>query len=584
MEYCNNRFEMKNKTALILSSCFCTFMFILYAPLELYLTNISEFWFSLSHLLPLLCILALLSWLLLILVGRKMPLWMQNIYISTLIGMDIAMYIQANFLNLDVGVLNGADIMWSEYKVQFLLNFVVWVICISICIGLYNERKVILKKGLVYLSGAIFLIQLFTLVTLLIMNIMTENKNTATKYVSNYNIYTVSEENIVVFMLDMFDDRYFEELLRKNTDLERELEGFTYFDNSIGTYSTTSHSIATLLTGGYLRNSEETYYEEIDTLYEKCDAFNVLLDNDYTLDIYTYDGMIPTQLRNQTRNYLDGKIHISNYVEFTKNVYKLVACKYLPDFVKQYAWMVGTEFEQLREVIGDADVHSVDNVDFYNNLMRCGINIEGDKNFKFIYLEATHYPYTMNENGERVSEDETSVIQCAEGVLKIVQTYLEGMKAVGVYDDSAILIMADHGYYWDGVLTNPVLLVKPMKSTGNLQVNSAPVSHQDFLASVLSFAGLNEDGKYGKDYYSIALDDSRERLFYQYYLGEDALELKWRLIEYTVDEKGNERHNYHLTGNEYTVNGERIDHFANCKLCKNGFVDSDDPEARIVHR
>ena len=133
-------------------------------------------------------------------------------------------------------------------------------------------------------------------------------------------------------------------------------------------------------------------------------------------------------------------------------------------------------------------------------------------------------------------------------------------------------------------LTNPILLVKPKNSNGNLQISDAPVSHQDFLPSILTFAGLNEGGEWGKDFFSISEEDSRERLFYQYYLGEDAVNYIWRLIEYTVDATGNERHNFHLTGNEYTVDGEKIDHFANCKLCQNGFKDSDDPKAKIVHR
>jgi len=38
------------------------------------------------------------------------------------------------------------------------------------------------------------------------------------------------------------------------------------------------------------------------------------------------------------------------------------------------------------------------------------------------------------------------------------------------------------------------------------------------------------------------------------------------LIEYSIDTAGNERSNYHLTGNEYTVDGEKINHFENCNL------------------
>ena len=295
--------------------------------------------------------------------------------------------------------------------------------------------------------------------------------------------------------------------------------------------------------------------------------------------------MIPQELKVNTSNYIKGGKKVSNYFEFTKYLYQLAASRYMPDFVKQHVWLVGTEFNSLCEMSGEADAHSVDNIIFYENMNSKGITTQNEKKcFKFIHLDAVHYPYTMNENVERVENDnETSDLQCARGVVKILLEYMDGMKKAGVYDNSTIIITADHGYYWDGTLTNPVLLVKPQNSEGILQVSNAPVSQHDLHPSILSYAGLNENGEFGKAYYDIEENADRERFFYQYYLQDDSVGGKYRLIEYAIDPDGNERKNFNLTGVEYTLDGEKIDHFENCTYCQSGETEPNDPDARIVH-
>lgn len=575
----------KNKFIVVIVSLFFSFTFFVYAPLELYLTNINEFWFSLSQFWFVVVGLGGLICAILILVGIKLPLWAQNIYIAAIFAFSVLMYIQSNFLNLDIGVLNGGNVDWSIYRVRFLVNFAIWVLLICICVCLYNEESRVMKVLVKYISVCITLIQGVTLVVLLLTAKSDIDKSAITPYVSAKDIYEVSEqENVIVFLMDMFDDRYFKELLEQEPQLTEEFDGFIQYTNSTGNYSTTSYSVATLLTGQYLLNSKDSYYDEVNSLYEECETFDILSENGYKLDIYTYEGMIPQALKEKTSNYIVGGQRISDYRLFTQYLYQLVACRYMPDFVKQHAWLVGTEFNALCERSGEADAHSVDNVAFYENLMREGITIQDEKKcFKLIHLDAVHYPYTMNENVERVEENYSSPLPCARGVVKILLSYLEGMKNAGVYDNASIIITADHGYYWDGTLTNPVLLVKPKGAEGPMHESNAPVSQHDLHASILTLAGLNENGKYGKSYFDIDENENRERLFYQYYLKEKPVNGKYRLIEYAIDPEGNERNYFHITGAEYTVNGEKIDHFKKCKYCQSAKKESNDPEARIVH-
>lgn len=105
--------KRENRIILILVSLFFSFTFCVYAPLELYLTNINEFWFGLSHFWHVVVLVGIFVFILLTLVGTILPLWAQNLYIAVIFGFSLLMYIQSNFLNIDVGVLNGGSVDWA---------------------------------------------------------------------------------------------------------------------------------------------------------------------------------------------------------------------------------------------------------------------------------------------------------------------------------------------------------------------------------------------------------------------------------------------------------------------------------------
>lgn len=575
----------EDRIHLSIVSAFLSFTFIVYGPLEIYLTNINEFWFSLSQFWFIPIILGVAVTCMLFIIGIQMPKWILNMYTGMLFGISVLVYVQSNFLNMNIGVMNGAEHEWETFHIRFLINFVIWVVVISTMLCLYCDKYTKLKKAVKYISIGLVLVQLITLITLMVTIKSDIDKGGITHFISDKNIYEVSsDENIVVFILDMFDDQYFKKLIEEDSSFVNQFNGFTQYVNSTGNYSTTQYSIGTLLTGQYLKNSAPSYYEEITSLYKKCDMYDKLLEQNYRLDIYTYDEMVPENLKEKTSNYIEGYKQISDYWDFTKDVYRLTSCKYLPDFIKQHMWMTGTEFNDLIKVDGVMP-HSVDNIHFYDGLLKDGITTQNDKKcFKFIHIDATHYPYTMNENVERVEESKTSDLQCAKGVIKIVQKYIEGMKDAGVYDTSSIIIMADHGYYWDGTLCNPVLLVKPKNASGEMKVSNAPVSHHDFQPTILEMAGLDKEKPEDKSFMELQDTDKRERLFYQYYLQEKHDGGRFRLIEYSIDSESNERKSFHLTGNEYTIEGEVINHFEYCKYCQEGNIEPNDNKIRVVHQ
>lgn len=570
----------KSKGTLILAVLFLIVTFFVYAPFELYLTNQQEFWFSISAFAFIPLLMAVIVGAILIAVGMIMKEKYRKYFSAVIFGLALAIYLQSNFLNAKIGVLNGADINWQEYKVTFGINLIIWLLCVMLPCVLMKVKSHLMNKGIGYVSALFSMMQIVTLVVLAI----TSYKPAESQYewyISDRNLFEVSsKDNVVVFLLDMYDDRYFKEILDMEPEIVDELEGFTYFANSTGNYSTTVYSMGTLFTGQYLYN-EKPFGEQLHDASEKSKMIDTLLDNGYRLDVYTIGA--PPNILPKTSNYVEGEIKISDYVQFTKSLYQLVACKYLPDMIKPFVWMDGTEFNQFREPSGNTEkVYESNNVTFYKNIKKNGISVNDDeKCFKFIYLDGAHYPYYIDENVKAVEEEDTSELQCARGALRIVQAYMDEMKKSGVYDNTSIIIMADHGYYWDGVLTNPVLLVKPENATGALQVSNAPVSQHDFQPSVLSLAGLNDDMRFGESYFDIPEGVERERLFYQYYLQEGAIDGNYRLIEYRIGSDSNKRESFELTDIEYGPTGEVYSHKENCEFCQSGEVEPIETEENV---
>lgn len=575
-----------NNRVLLLVSLFLTFTFCVFAPYELYLVNRREFWFRLSLFWWIPFLVGLLATLAIMGIGSLLRQKGLLLYEALLFAAALCLYIQGNFLNLDVGVMNGASIDWFDHLGHFIVDALLLSTIVIAVVLLAVKKREIFEKTALYVSVFVTLVQAVSLGVLLVPVLASgEAGNRNISYASNEGLYEVGEgSNIIVFILDMYDDAYFKEILESEPELKEELEGFTYFSNFTGSYSTTSYSLAHLATGKYCYN-EQPALEWVETVAEERLYLDELLEDDYQLYLYsTMTTCFPSRFENAAENYANAPLMISDKLHFTYDLYQLVGLKYFPDFVKPYLWMTGEEFDYWKTVDAPYAPFSVDNLVFKKGLEAEGITTnEADKQIKYIHLNGSHYPYELDENAEQVGQNAVSAVRCARGVLRIVQEYLEELKKNESYDDTAVIITADHGYYESGVLANPVFLVKPQGATGEMVINTAPVCQGDFAATVLELAGLKQNDNYGVSAFEIPEDSQRERYFYQYYLSErtDAGEL-YRLIEYVMSSETNEPANYKLTDVEYTVDGEKIKHSDYCKTCKGNAPEESEEESEYV--
>lgn len=569
--------RLKQYISLYLIVIFCGITICIYAPYDMYLANRSEFWFSLYNFWWMPIVFGIAAILCGILVGLLLKRWpiLERIYESAVFGVALCLYLQGSFLNLDVGVANGSAVDWDQYRSKMLLNVLIWAVIIVGVIVAAIKKWDICRKVIMCISMFFSATQLISFVFLLIMNVEEFTVRPDTTFLSKEGLFEVSEEeNIIVFLMDAFDDSYMKEIIEEEPAVVDELEGFIYFSNNTGSYPSTLYAAQYLLSGYYNLN-EAPFSQWRAQLDDKPMYWDDLDEAGWDYYIYEDSSLeVPTRIYKAAENYSNVPLKIGNYFSFVHDLYQFVACRYFPDIVKPYIWLDGSEFADSRvPEYGEYEAFSYYNADFLEDMASNPVIAKEDgKFFKFIHLEGCHGPNRLNENGE-IQEEPVSEKESAKGCLKIIENLLRQMKKLGCYDNSAVIIMADHGYSKDGVLTNPVFLVKPQNASGSLQISNAPVSHKDYPATLMALAGEDEMvAKYGESVFDIGEGETRERFFYQYYYENELKDNTLRLIEYRIDPESNAREWFHLTDVEYTVEGEKIQHSKYCQLCKTGGI------------
>ena len=146
-----------------------SFLVFLYAPVDLYCSNISEFWFDFGILIRASLGLFLIGTVVLLLIYIVLWLIHPVLYRIGLAGGFLGLictYIQGNFLIRNLPPLDGTTIRWEEYTFLRTEDFILWGIGFVVVVLMYIFlKKDLLSKTVMYLSGGLTLMLLITAVS-----------------------------------------------------------------------------------------------------------------------------------------------------------------------------------------------------------------------------------------------------------------------------------------------------------------------------------------------------------------------------------------------------------------------------------
>lgn len=499
---------------------FIAFSFFVFAPLEIYLTNQANFWFSIKPVIVCSLTAFLIVFLLCVLVDISNNKYI-NISKGVLWGIFIAFYIQGNFLNGNYGSLDGTAINWetgfsSLYRV---LNVTEWILIIGISFLIYKKKKWVSQ----IIGCCLVLTQVITITVLLIGGgLQDKTQINATK---EHQFEFSTGKNIIVVCADGFDSVFFEKAIEENTEIYDWFDGFVYYKNTIGSSYYTDESIIPLLTGNILEE-DGTYKDNVKRAYTNSSLFPTLYEKNYKVGIYEQNSaFLDSTIVDIAENLETTEASVKSYGGLGQLLYKLVSFKYMPHELKQYFWISTMEFSSTK-VGGALDYYSWDNLEFYEDITKTIKVVEDGMNrYKFYHIQGPHEPVVMDANLQPVKNMvETGSESYSEGryqqtlgVIKIFAELVKQLKEKGIYDNSTIIFTADHG--WD-VRARPLLMIKQANSSvKNMLVSEVPVSiPEDYLITLETI--VNENWSNDKAIFNLT-DEERSRPFYIYDINDD---------------------------------------------------------------
>lgn len=535
--------------ALIVSFA-AAFTFLFFGPVEITASSASSLNFTLASVTPILAVVCAVSTVVLAAILALLRGKIFNYVVTGVFSLTLCGYIQGNILNGSLGALTGDAILWQTKKLSLLLNLLVWLILFLIpYLVLYFSKK-IWKNALRFVSLALVLMQGVALITIAAGGAFATTKE-------RHNILTTDDMfsystngNTLIFVLDRLDYDFIEDILSENEDFFSPLTGFTQYTNAISELARTKPAINYMLTGRddlIYQLPQEEYFEKSWENGDK-NILRELHESEFQVDLYTEIACMLGQ-GDSTMGYVDNLQTQNarlNYPGVVKQLAFLSAYRYTPVALKPFFWCYTDDvnkgsFQNSKEYILD-EVSYKDGIAGFHTQDSAGA-------FKLYHFNGSHPPYYVDENGRHDSRGTSSRAQ-TKGNFNILFEAFAKMKEMGIYENTSIIITADHG---DPIADDlPVqkatrigFFYKPAGASEEpLRLSNAPVSLRNIPATVAKSAGLDyekygvpidevpEDAEVVRTFYKSVMEASHEKEIYVYEILGDAADFNnWKNIE-----------------------------------------------------
>lgn len=495
----------------------------LFGPLEILLTQSGEFHFGVSDVFGWMIVVTCISTAVcfsVLAALSKLGRGVRNVATTLLLVIGLLFYIQGNWTHVNYGIMDGTPIDWSKYRIQALVNGALWALPIVLGFLLWLLRKAIPRTWFLTVPYGLVALEMLSLALLMFGRLsnkdLPKSHNVCFTAKGQFEL-SKNRNNILVVCADGFDGRLFLPALDEEPGLVSSFDGFTFFPDVAGTSLYSEEGAITLLSGRQFHSLMSPFSKNVHIAYSKSCFFTKLSDNNYKTSIYLHkpkmiDGDVIPMIENAESAVEENKPVL------VKGIYKMVFFRYMPHSLKKYFWYTTMDFDESRK-----SSYSWDNIAFYGKLRNSGISaLETPFNiYHFYWIQGPHQPVTMDRyckklpNAVSMKSRAFASMQFEQtiGVVRLFAELLESLKRSGVYDNTAVIFVADHG--WE-VRPNPLLLVKPRNTRGELRVSKAPISMiEDWESTFVSFVDPGSS-QMGRTVFDIGEGEQRLRQVYVY--------------------------------------------------------------------
>ena len=310
--------------------------------------------------------------------------------------------------------------------------------------------------------------------------------------------FSKTQTNIVVIVLDRADGYVLKEELKKNPDRFSNFLGFSYFPNALSSSNYTSSTLSSIIGGDYFivnklnerpgnldKKIAQGYSNTLNTFYDAGYEVQVLLDypvdvsilkETLKMDLPTWSiGDYASMMRlfyisrhRENKDLNPDRIPVSQLASL--GLFKAAPFSLRKAIYRRGKWAFSAKISYIDPI---SEVFS-----FKGNLN----NTASKPTFKFLHFDITHNPYILDSNClytpllDHAKHEMDSVYGVPEGhynsevcAFKWLNEAMQTLQDLGVYDNTEIFIVSDHGARWGAkpAINTPIpFLYKPVHKAG----------------------------------------------------------------------------------------------------------------------
>ena len=512
------------------------YMFLIHSPIEFFLMNAGEFEFILSDF-----VLEFVVTAIVISVGAAgvialLPGKVFDAVFGLVMGIDLAMYVQLNFLNRNLGLMDGSEMGFSSADIA--VNAVIWAVLIILPIVIvFIVRNNKGQTAVIFACLALLVMQLTSLTAAMVQSPKSafSRFDYEQYYLSANDQFTVSaNNNVIIIILDAYSNAYLEECLETYPEVADILKDFTYYNNADCHYEGSVYSINYLISGTEFDPSvslNEWFSYAWDN-ERNNNFYDRLAEQGYRFNLYSNEF---DYLNNEAKNDALGKISNLEVMDCEFVVHDDVVrnmlirsseFRFCPLFLKDDFYFTGEDYTGALDVLSRDNSLGVNthfilgDAEFYDMLLSSGLQTDDSSNYFIMqHLFGVHTPLSVDADCRNAAAP--TLVETERGCWVLVEEYLNQLKALGVYDNSTIIITADHGVTWGYENAQPIFFIKPFGQVQDaFNVTNAPISATDMMPTVIYLAG-GEYSDLGTTIFEHTDDELRERTYYARAFDED---------------------------------------------------------------
>lgn len=482
---------------------------LIHSPADLHGRNAVDFTFAAATLLgkfawwavaamALLCLPLLAPW------PRAVKGWAAACFAAALV-----VWVSTNFLVLDMGALDGR--LTALYVPQaFMLTSLAVVAAVAaaaVRIGL--RRPLWAAVAMLTLNAVLAAVTVFTVSR-------TPGDKAKAIVVHEDLVYRFSSNgNALVILLDTFQSDLFREIADRDPSFKRAFDGFVYYPDTLGAAASTYMSLPSIHSGDDLdaaRPMKEIYQDAVGrrsflTTHAKAGWEATLLNN--------VTGICPEAVACTSSEVVAAGTSAAMQWEYG-HLLDLALFRAAPAPLKPFAFNGGAW--RVRRLLATGPSASVP----YRGLailreMSARLTVsDGKPSAKMLHLFVTHPPVELDSDCRLLATPapltRDSLREQSRCAVEALAGLFAAMKHAGIYDNTAIAVIADHGAGMESTqeqlapeaspgwralvgVANPLLLFKPRERRGVMELSARKARIGDVGAMLCAESGACGPGK-----------------------------------------------------------------------------------------